>query len=231
MWRAFAVVALASLILTGCGGTSDVPPTSGAMNSVLSSHPTTATENTGSTGPEVLVSGWAPPPVPIPKDPEYREKLGPYADLLLRGGLTPYGSEEHVLYIVSCIESAGFSVTLDPSGPAIEAAPGAQVDQFRQVQAACEQPAIDSGLVAAPTYASKEFLAAQYQAMLITYQCLIDRGYPTSEPPSEQAYVDRAVSWHPYEVLSGPDHEAAEQVCPWDLTTLFEQMAAAGQTP
>ncbi|NOY54369.1 MAG: hypothetical protein GXP34_00060 [Actinobacteria bacterium] len=122
-------------------------------------------------------------------------------------------------------------MTLDPSGHAIEAAPGAQVDQFRQVQAACEQAAIDSGLVAAPTSASKEFLAAQYQAMLITYQCLIDRGYPTSEPPSEQAYVDRAVSWHPYEVLSGSDYEAAEQVCPWDLTTLFEQMAAAGQTP
>ncbi|GBD83626.1 hypothetical protein BMS3Abin02_00005 [bacterium BMS3Abin02] len=229
MSRGLAVAAM-TLVLVGCGRTGHVRPLTDVTTSLVSVS-AGQTPTTERSGPAVSVTGWAPPPVPIPKDPDYREKLGPYADMVLRGGAVPYGSEEHVLYIVSCIESAGFDVTVGPDGHSMEAAPGVQVDRFRQVQAACEQAAIDSGLVAPPQSPSEEQLALQYQALLITYRCLVEYGYPAPEPPSEQTYVDSGGSaWHPYTLLEG-DVSAVEQICPQDLVTLYEQMAAAGQTP
>lgn len=219
-----------ALVLVGCGGTKQVPPPTMAVTSTLSV-PTDQTPTTQPPNPDVVVSRWAPPPVPIPKDPDYREKLGPYADMVLRGGVVPYGSEEHVLYLISCIESAGFSVAADQDGHGFEAAPGAQVDRFRQVQEACEQHAIDSGLVAPPTPPSEEQLALQYRALLTTYQCLIEHDYPTSEPPSEQAYVDsNGRDWHPYSLLGG-NISAVEKECPQDLVVLYEQMARADRQP
>ncbi|NOY56085.1 MAG: hypothetical protein GXP34_08870, partial [Actinobacteria bacterium] len=175
-----------------------------------------------------VVSGWAPPPVPTPKDPEYREKLGPYADLLLRGGIVPYGSEEHIGYLASCIESAGFTVTLDPSGQGFAVATGVQMDQYNQVRAACGQVAIDSGLVAALAPATHEFRAAEYQARLVQYQCLIDHGFQPSEPPSEQAFLEEA-NWDPFSGVANAQFAAAEQACSHSIIPILEQMVASRQ--
>ncbi|NOY56435.1 MAG: hypothetical protein GXP34_10675 [Actinobacteria bacterium] len=233
MGRAARVaVAAVVLILAGCGGTADVSAISGVTPStvlVTSTIDLGTTETTGG----VVVSGWAPPPVPLPSSPEYREKLGPYADMLLRGGVVPWGSEEHASYIVSCLESAGFDATVGSEAGLFtyEVSAGEQTERLRQVQAACEEAVIDSGLVTYPMAASKEELGVRYRADLTIDRCLIDHGFHPSEPPSEEEYIESGGSWDPFGDLSTQEYSDAGEVCTRNLVTILEQMVADGETP
>ena len=173
---------------------------------------------------------WEPVLPPVAADPGYTERLGPYADMVLRGGLVPYGSEEHLNYLASCVESAGFSVKLDLHEQSLEASPGpSQTERYREVLRLCEEAAINSGLVGPVLPPTEADLALQYQAFQLTYQCLIDAGLPAPEPPSEQVYVDSGgKAWHPYTLLSPGDVPTAEALCPQDLVVLFEKLAETG---
>lgn len=170
---------------------------------------------------------WEPVLPPVPADPGYRERLGPYADMVLRRGLVPYGSEEHLNYLASCVESAGFSVELDLEEQSIEASPGpSQTGRYQEVLRLCEEAAISSGLVGPILPPTEADLALWYQAFQLTYRCLIDAGFPAPEPPSEQVYVDSGgKAWHPYTLLSPSDVPTAEAMCPQDLIVLFEKLA------
>jgi len=224
--RRACVVIVAAVLLVGCLGASGV-----------SSHPAAATAsmpNGGSTvttddsGP-VVVEGWAPPPVAIPRDPGYVESLGPYADVWLNGGVVPFGSEEHMSYLMSCVESAGFEVTPDLVHLGYTVHAGAQEDRFFKVDAACGQAAIDSGLVASRSNPSRESLVVDYRAKLVQYQCLADHGFTPLGPPSEESFLDSGGMWDPFSGVGSAQFSEAEVVCPHNTTVVIQQVLASGR--
>lgn len=176
-------------------------------------------------------SDWTPPVVPVPSDPGFRARLGPYAGLILGDdAIVPNGSPEHLAYLEACIESAGFEV--DVKDGALSGSFGRQRSFFQRVSDACEQAAVDAGLVKAQEALDDEFLAAQYDAFMLTYECMVSQGYPVGAPPSKDAYLESGgMNWHPYDRLSPiQDISAIEAACPQDVVVLFE-MLASGTRP
>lgn len=170
-------------------------------------------------------ASWSPPPPSLKANPTYRRDLGPYAGYVLGDtALVPWGSPEHLQFMLTCLQSAGFNVTIDDRG--ISAAPGPdQVSFYRDALKACEQEGVDSGLVMErKPYGPKEW-SVIYDALHITSQCLIEHGYPTPGPPSKDAYIESGGRWHPYDLLAPAAIDEAEQVCPQDLVILFQMMA------
>jgi hypothetical protein len=161
---------------------------------------------------------------------ELLDLLGPYADTVLRGGMVLPGSAEHVNYMVSCIESAGFAVEVDVSAGAISAAPNqGQVDRFRDVFGACEEAAFEYGLIARFADPTPERLQLQFEAFLLTHQCLEENGFATSEPPSMDVYMDsKGAIWHPYEALSPAIIETVESICTQDVIELIPELRKQG---
>jgi hypothetical protein len=160
----------------------------------------------------------------LPPDPGYRSRLGKYADFALGDALVPHGSPEHLQFLASCLESAGFSVDLMDGGISAHPPPE-QAAYYDDAQLQCEQAAVTSGLVAEIDEPSDEELAAWYEAHLLTQQCLVEKGYPTSHPPSVDSYVEaEGRNWHPYDAIR--DTTAVEDECPQDLVALFERLAS-----
>ena len=196
-----------------------------------SSRDSTTVVPVGSTSIVAAPDSTAPEPTPplLPADPGYRDRLGPYADIVLGSGVVPYGSVEHVDYVVACVEAAGFAVVRVDGG--IEVRPGPQQESlYRQVLASCEQAAIDSGLVGPPLPPDDVELAAWYEGFMWTHECMVEAGYPVSSPPSQDAYVEAdGRNWHPYDMLSPEIIPVVERVCPQDLIEVFEILASEGQ--
>lgn len=175
-----------------------------------------------------LGAEWRPPPQPLPSDPGLRQRLGPYAEFVLgEAAMVPYGSVEHLGYMTTCLESAGFDVEIEDGG--ITVRPGAQESFYRDALAQCEEAAANSGLVAPLEPPDETELAAWYDAYMLTYDCMVREGYPVSAPPSKDSYVESGgQNWHPYERLGGGG-SAVESVCPQDLVILFEMLASGTQ--
>ena len=162
----------------------------------------------------------------LPADPGYRTRLGRFSDIVLGGGQVPYGSPEHVGYILTCVKGAGFDVELVDGGLLATPAPE-QRDLYRETLAACEKSAIDRGLVGPLLPPSHEELAAWYEALTWTHDCMAAAGYPVSDPPSLDLYVEsNGRVWHPYDVLPVEKIPVVERVCPQDLVVLFEIIAS-----
>jgi hypothetical protein len=169
-----------------------------------------------------------PVPPPLPSSTKnYREALGQYADLVLGDGLVPHGSIEHLEFLATCVRSAGFHVELDLEERSLTARPGGEQESaYREVLATCEEAAFSSGLVKRPGPPDDEFLAARYDAFMLTYQCLSANSYPVSPPPSKELYIESGGTiWHPYERLSPLSVPQVERECPQDLIVLFETLA------
>jgi hypothetical protein len=183
------VVAALLLILAACG-----------TDSTRSTSLTSPVTIPGTTSPSATSVSTVPS---LPAVPDYRGRLGRYADLVLGSGIVPYGSPEHLQYLADCVESAGFDVRLE------------------------EQSAVDSGLVKELAPPEDEHLAAWWEAFMMTHECLVEAGYPVSVPPSQDAYVESdGQNWHPYEMLPPAVIPEVEQICPQDLLVLFEMLAA-----
>ena len=160
----------------------------------------------------------------LPPDPGYRSRLGEYADFVLGDALVPHGSPEHLQFLASCLESAGFKVDLIDGGISAHPPPE-QAAYYDDAQSQCEQAAISSGLVSEIDDPSDEELAAWYEAHLLTQQCLVEKGYPTAPPPSKDSYIEAGGrNWHPYDAIVNTI--AVEEECPQDLVALFERLAA-----
>lgn len=169
---------------------------------------------------------WRPPAQAMPSDPGYRELLGAYAQLVLgSAALVPQGSPEHLAYLKACLESAGFAVSIDGGG--ITARVGEQEGNYRDVTAKCEQAAVDGGLVKAAEPLDDSALQAQYDAFMLTYECMRSHDYPVSDPPSKDTYVGgRGQGWHPYDLVGASNSlPEIEKDCPADLVVLFEMLA------
>lgn len=172
----------------------------------------------------------SPIPPPLPGGTDYRDRLGPYATYILGdSALVPWGSIEFLTWMQGCIESAGFDVTIDGGG--LTVAFGNQEEAYREVQATCEQAAVDRGLVEERTPPDDEALAAFYDAYMLTYDCLVEHDYPVPDRPSKETYIESGhTRWHPYDALADWQVISVEKVCPQDLVILFE-MLASGTKP
>lgn len=223
----FAV--LLATVTSGCGqgGPSSLSPepSHSPINAIVSVSP----ERSPSASQATVGAQWQPPPQPLPADPGLRDRLGPYAEFVLGDrGMVPPGSVEHLEYMATCIESAGFDVEIEAGGIGVR--PGAQESSYRDAFAQCEAAAVDSGLVSAQEPPDDRALAAWYDAFMLTYNCMVEHGYLASAPPSKDSYVESdGRNWHPYDQLRG-DQAAVERVCPQDLVILFE-MLASGTEP
>lgn len=171
----------------------------------------------------------APAPVAptLPPDPGYRSRLGKYADVVLGDALVPYGSPEHLHFLASCLESVGFKVDVRDGAIIARPAPE-QADYYDEAQSQCEQDAIDGGLVRELHDPSDDELAAWYEAHFLTYQCLVEKGFPTSPPPSMDSYIEAGGrNWHPYDAIV--DTTTVEVECPQDIVAHLELLASRGE--
>jgi hypothetical protein len=232
--RLGAAIALCT-VLAACGGedgaassTAGGGPTDsdgGLTTSSTTTHPGQAASSTTSTtsapGGDAM-----PVPPPLPPVADYESLLGRYADMVLGGGLVPYGSVEHVRYLTECIQSAGFAVEWEQGG--LLARPGLEQEpRYRAVMAFCEQAAVDIGLVGPLLPPSEEELAARYEAAMWTYDCLEAAGFPVPAPVSLDVYIELGGSgWHPYNAISPGVYAEAERRCPQDQVVVFQILAA-----
>lgn len=223
-----AIVLMASACVDsgGHGSSSTVTTSVGPTVSSVTTPLPPVTEAAGPT--EAFV---APPPLIVATPPELLDKLGPYADVILQGGAVLSGSREHLSYLVSCVESGGFAVELDVSAGSISASPGHdQMERYQEVLRTCKEAAFESGLVARYSERTPEELELWYDAFLIAQECLGEHGFPTSDPPSLDVYVESGgAAWHPYEALSPNAIAAVEPICPQDLVLLVGELAERGR--
>lgn len=229
MGAATVAIALMASACVDSGGYGDSSTVTTLAAPTVSSSTTTLPSVTKAPEPtDVFV---APPPATTATPPELLKQLGPYADLILRGGAVLNGSPEHLNYLVSCVESGGFAVELDLLAGSIKANPGYdQMERFRKVLGTCEEAAFESGLVARYSEQTPEELELWYEAFLIAQECLEERGYPTSDPPSLDVYVESGgAAWHPYDALSPTAIAEVEPICPQDLVLLVGELAERGR--
>jgi len=234
--RLLAAIAVPTIIVAACGGDGGVTssttgggPTGsngGLTTSSTTTDPGQAVSSTSTTTLSSGGQGGMPVPPPLPPVADYESLLGRYADMVLGGGLVPYGSVEHVHYVVDCIKSAGFAVEWEQGG--LLARPGVEQEpRYREVMAFCEQAAVDSGLVGPLLPPDEEELAARYEAAMWTYDCLQAAGFPVPDPVSLDVYIESGGSgWHPYNAMSVGRYAEAERQCPQDLVVVFEILAA-----
>lgn len=220
---AFGVVAL---IATGCTTAAEpdgsMPTTSltSAVSSTTSIAPTTSEES------DTFGEFIPPPPAVAVPSAELREQLGPYADLVLGGGAVLRGSKEHLDYIASCVAAGGFAVEADPTDGSVQGNHGPeQEEQFRVVLFACDAAAREHGLIKPSGPATRQELELSYRAFLIAHDCLIEHGYPTTEPPSLEVYVQSGgFAWHPFDNIYPHPLSELEAVCTQDLAKLVVQL-------
>lgn len=220
--RTLPALLLVGAVLSACAG--------GPAETRSQSEPAEPAGLTGSADPIASAPEARAPVAPtLPSDPGYRSRLGTYADFVLGEALVPHGSPEHLQFLASCIESAGFKVEV-VDGSISARPPPEQAAHYDDAQSQCEEAAISSGLVSEIDDPSDEELAAWYEARLLTHQCLVEKGYPISPPPSEDSYVEAGGrNWHPYDAIL-LDTTAVEAECPQDLVVLFERLASGSES-
>jgi hypothetical protein len=124
--------------------------------------------------------------------------------------------------VVDCLHEAGWAdVVASSEGPGIDnpTLPNDQVDVYDEARIACETAA-GTAPNAAPL--TDEQIRAQYQHLVKAASCITNEGYSTTEPPSEQTFVDDYVSgkptWSPFlelpKTLSQAEWEQLNVTCP-----------------
>lgn len=141
--------------------------------------------------------------------------------------------------ISACAAEEGVSVEVASDGEGVVwRAPAGQEARYSEVVDGCARIVAERFGVAQgePT---AEDLELWYRAFLWTRGCMIDEGYPVSDPPTLDSYIDSGGSnWHPYNAVfnaSGGDirpgvpfsdesFRELESMCPQDLTYLISEL-------
>ncbi|GEM_PF-5543537 len=142
------------------------------------------------------------------------------------------GSPDHHRLLRDCLAQRGVAAAITPQGALTV------TGQAGEAVEACRRELARSVEVVQPDWSDRETRRLTYRALLDTYRCLQQNGYPTREPPSEEAYVE-GTAWHPYDAVGGiivtADETAdtsvddatalaleAQQTCPVDLSLLLD---------
>lgn len=112
------------------------------------------------------------------------------------------GSVEYFEWVRQCGGLLGVDLTVGVSPPALFPTSENSTQRDGQVVEAClavaeEQP----WFVGYPFDGSAEANRLQYQFELEIYECLRANGYPTVDPPSEDAYVSGEADWGAYAAM------------------------------
>lgn len=121
-------------------------------------------------------------------------------------GPHPTGTVEFMEWLAFCESAFGFEkeVVAQPGQmPYLygQVTPSQQELNFR-VATACEQMAVAAGhfFAIAPT---EEFGRRVFAAYVTVHECMMEHGYPVTDPPSEETFVAQWMAggqqWHPYE--------------------------------
>lgn len=115
---------------------------------------------------------------------------------------------------------------------------------------ACEQEAIDVGRFF-PIAPTQEFGRRVFAAFVTVHECMVEHGYPVTDPPSEETFVAQWVAggqrWHPYDAthfggslaVPPPDIEGGisaqasaqlelQATCPADWATVLRDFKPGG---
>lgn len=102
-----------------------------------------------------------------------------------------------------CLEREGFVATIEPNGSLRVESPSASVTPAEAIEA-CNRELQATGLVpGAGDGESVEQLTERYEFMLGVRACMIEKGYPTLEPPSLEVFIEDEGGWHPYTAVFG----------------------------
>lgn len=114
------------------------------------------------------------------------------------------GTLEFNEWLVTCAEEHGEVVTL-MEGLISGALPN--TDRGRDIVQDCWDLAIQAGwAIQIPT--GEEGQRLEYRLLIEVHECMVEAGYPTVEPPTEDAWVDAGMTgqsgrWNPYRALGG----------------------------
>lgn len=138
-------------------------------------------------------------------------------------------------FVLECMAWYGFSGTVDRTGDGLlfDTPP----DQMEKYVGAISDCSTKYRILAGMTVGlpDEDTLRDWYQALLLTYECLLEHDYPVSPLPSEDAWIEsRGTIWHPYGELASLDEAGAnystefweelESTCPQDIDVLLGQL-------
>lgn len=112
------------------------------------------------------------------------------------------GSVEYYEWVGECAELMGVDLVVSVSPPAIFPSGTSSTQRDGQVVEACLSAAEEQAwFVQYPFDGSIAANRLQYQLELEIYECLRANGFPTIDPPSEDAYVSGSVEWSAYAAI------------------------------
>lgn len=175
MKRVIAAFLATTVVGCGSGSTDGTPPSSRENTSTTASHDT-----------ESIAAAAA-----------FLETL----DLPDEGMPPGWLEVERILGL--CIASFGFEV-LEPE-LALESGvfyfyAGEQIEAVNQAQRSCQEALLRSGHLLP---INEETHRIRYRALIEVHDCLEDKGFPTTQPPSIDAFVESPDGWNPWEAMLG----------------------------
>ena len=193
-WSA-SVLALTIALASGCAGPAVPSKTNGAA-------------------PPASTTGPATPTAPPARTPDEFHVTAPGAPVV-EGGL------EFVEWLVGCAAENGEVIEVIYGNP-----PAIQWTSTRarteQVVEFCHQSGLEDGwIIPSPFDGSADGNRLMYRLWLPVHECLRANGYPTVDPPSEEAFVDQGSQlWNPYAgfttgaplVVSDPEAASGEEL-------------------
>lgn len=118
--------------------------------------------------------------------------------------------------MAACLGDSGWEVTVTPDNSYAYELTDAQANAFHAAEVNC---ADELGYNDTPPAVSPEQMRRVYSALVALRDCLDTEGYPTAEPPSEQAFLGGAL-FDPYGELKDPAGSSAIDAA--TLSTLLE---------
>lgn len=110
-------------------------------------------------------------------------------------------SYDHVVYVQRCLEEAGIATEVSEHPPSLALPHGfLATPRTDRISETCWEAGLDEGwLLLSPFDESEEGNRLLYDIFLEIHECLVEIGYPTVEPPSEEAFAAQGRDlWNPY---------------------------------
>ncbi len=223
-------VVLVGILVAACAPSGVSPSTSAAPTTTVpglavpkAPEPTTARVPAETTGPPE-VTATTPVSVPLATDEEIAALLPSTPVTTAPPGAVRASILERQKLVLECMRRYGFDGEIDERDLGINFGkiPDEQFDRFLEVGEICRKEEFERyGLtLGVPT---REELEASYRMNLYVRECMIMEGYPVSQPPSLEAYIESlGAIWHPYDafVESGQGgvfgFSELQETCPQD---------------
>lgn len=108
-------------------------------------------------------------------------------------------------YLATCSAEAGYEFKLTGGAAPSLSFRGSVTPRRTEVIGRCEEIARERGwVIPNPFDGSPEANAILYDIYVDIYNCMVERGYPTTEPPSREAFTAEGESlWTPWEEMFG----------------------------